>query len=254
MPDPITLGLGALSAGSALAGAFGKRKKPKAVNVTPLLQSIQQGADRQRQQIGTLRPSLQPFTQSFQTGTTGAVNEAQNASRAASTKYLQDIGQTFDRTGDQFAQTLSQRTLEQQPVQQQALRENLAATGGLQRGAASRATTQLAGQTAQDLARGQTDLALQQAQEKQNAIRSATEKIYNIDQDTIKSKLGIDRDTLATVFQTGRQDLIDEAMQLLGISQNEQAQTLDVQKFGINQDLARSTSGAQSRNSLLDTL
>lgn len=243
-----------ISAGSALAGAFGKRKKPKAANVTPLLESIQQGAERQRQQVGTLRPALQPFTQKFQAGTEQALKSAQEAGRASSAKYLEDIGRTFDQTGDRFANTLSQRVMEQQPALNQQTREALAASGGLNRGSASRALVDVNRGLATDLARGQTDLALQQAQEKQNAIRGATEKIFNLDQDFVKTKLGVDRDTLATVFSTGREDLIREAMQLLGINENENAQKLDIQKFGINQDLARSASDAQGRNSLLDTL
>lgn len=244
----------AISAGSAIAGAFGKRKKPKPVDVTPLLQTIQQGAQRQRQGVATIRPGLQPFTQGLQTGTEQALKSAQEAGRTSSARYLEDIGRTFDQTGDRFANTLSQRVLEQQPALNQQTREALAASGGLQRGAASRALVDVNRGLATDLARGQTDLALQQAQEKQNAIRSATEKVFNLDQDFVKTKLGVDRDTLATVFQTGREDLIREALQLLGIDESESAQKLDVQKFGLNQVLARDVAGAQGQNDLLNTL
>ena len=244
-----------VSAASALGGLFGKRKKPAPVNVTPLMTTIQQGAQRQREALAGLRPGLQPFTQNYQTGINQALNTAGESGRASSAQYLQDIGKTFSPEADaRLANTLSQRVLEQQPALAQQQREQLAATGGLQRGAASRASTQLSNQLAQDLSRGQTDLALQQEQQRQGALREATTKAFDLDQNFIQQKLGINKDTLATVFNTGREDLIREALGLLGIDANTTQQQLDLQKFGLNQDLARSTAGAQGRNELLNTL
>jgi len=254
MPFPLAAIPAIASVGSSIAGAFGKRKKPAPIDVTPLAKTIQQGASRQRQAVGNVRPGLAPFTGNLVGGTNQAVQEAEQARRGLSSQYLSDVGRTFDNTGEEFANTLSRRLSQQQPAAQQALRENLAATGGLNRGAASRASTNLAGDFARSLAEGQENLALNQAQEKSGAIRAATEKIYGMDEDFVNKKLGVSRDTLATVFQTGREDLIREAEALLGIDRSESDQMLDLQKFQINQNYARSADAAQGRNSLLDTL
>src|SRR3990172_6323721 len=134
MAIPIAVPL-AISAGTALGGLLGKRKKPKPVDVTPLISTIKQGAERQRQMTTALRPSLQPFTEQFRTGTGQAVGTAGTERGARTAQYIQDVERTFSpETEAKLASTLSHRVLEQQPALAQQQREALAASGGLQRG------------------------------------------------------------------------------------------------------------------------
>lgn len=255
MPGFLAAAPAIISAGSALAGAFGKRKKLAPIDVTPLAQTIKAGAARQRQGVLRLRPSLQPLTSQLKTGTEQAVQEAGEAGRTSSAKFLEDIGQLYSPEATRNTANLySQRVLEQQPTIEQARRESLAATGGLNRGAASRSATQAASDLATTLSRGQQDIALQGEQDRQQALAAAKEKAFNLDQNFIQQKLGIDRDTLGTIFSTGREDLIREALDLLNINTNETQQMLDLQKFGINQNYAGSVAGAQGHNELLNTL
>ena len=131
-------GFGAVT-GGAISGAFGRKKTPK-IDFGKLRNILNLGIDRQRAEIDAgfrqtpllnekFRKEREALGRTFETG---ANQRAQDFARG-----LQGIeSPEFVREQQAQATELAFRNL---PAAQQAIRENLAATGGLNRGAAIQA-------------------------------------------------------------------------------------------------------------------
>lgn len=241
-----------IAGGAALAagGILGKRKSVSAPDYTPLIDQINQSAAKQRDIVTNEQPQLAAAGTKYQTDINKAVDTSQNQARQSSAQFLQDIGKSTQFQGQQLSDILAQRVLGQQPELQKQLRENMAATGGLQRGAAVKGSQALAQNAVGQIAQGNQQIALQQ----QAALNQAKGQAQQLDQQLISDKLGIDKDTLLKLYDTGRTDLINEANSLLGIEQNTSQAIENVTGAQIGANTASQVSAAQQRDALLNSL
>lgn len=240
----------AAGAGLTAAGMFGKKKKVQTPDYTPLINEIKAGAERQKGLVTTVRPESTAMGEQYKKDIGAATEASQEQARQSSKNFLQDIGKSTQVEGQQLSDILRSRVLGAQPELQKQNREAMAATGGLQRGAAVKGAQQIQQQASQKIAEGEQEIALQQ----QQAINQAKTQAQNLDQQLINDKLGIDKDTLMKLYDTGRTDLINEANALLGIEQTTGGQVLDVMKAQQGANLAGQVSAAQQRQALLDSL
>lgn len=139
------------------------------------------------------------------------------------------------------------------PAAQQAIRENLAATGGLNRGAAITALQQPVLQASR--AASDTGFQIQQEANQRNIARKqlAIETIFSTGQGAALERLGIDRDTANTLFKLGRSDLIDKAMAIAGIEEGRSQGLLDVEMLRQQQGIAKDQARRQQTAQLLST-
>jgi hypothetical protein len=244
---PIAVGTGL--AGIGLAGSLSGSSGPK-FDPTQLLNNIQASKDRQNQIAGGLPGQLAPLGANYQAGITGAENTATTAEQAAAKKFLSDTGQATDSQGNMLSDVLKQRVLGALPEEQAALRESEAATGGLERGGAAAAFQNLGATTAQSIGQGEQQIALQQNQLRQQNLNT----VLNMDNSLITEKLGIDKDTLLQLYNSGRQDLIDEANSLLGIEQTSTASVNDVLAAQQNANLGQGAADAARQQQLYQSL
>jgi len=232
--NPTLTGIGAGVAGAgALGGLFGG-SKAQAPDISGLLNTINQGAQRQTQIASNLPGQLAPLGANYQAGVTGAENKAVSAGNASAQNFLTQLGNNQTLAGTDLTKLLTSQAYANVPQQENAAREAAAATGGLQRGAASELLAQPSLQAAQNVYQGQQQLNLQNQAQKAAAL----DKINTMDNNQIQTILGIDKDTATALYASGRQDLIDEANQLLGISQTQTNETLGAEQFGISGNIA----------------
>lgn len=248
MVAPIAIGTG-LAAAGALGGLFGQKSQPN-LDIGPLLDTIRRSKSKQNQIATNLPGQLAPLGGQLKTGVTGAETAATDASRAAASNYLAETGKTTDAQGQELTDILRQRVLGNAPAEDQQLREELAATGGLERGGANAAFEKLAAERAGNIAQGQSQIELAAQAAKQDALT----KIYAMDESMIQNKLGIDRDTLVALYDSGRQDLINEANSLLGIESNATGQELSAQEALLNDQLASGTAESAQRADIYNQL
>jgi len=234
----------AIAVGQAVAGAMKKKKEPPQADVTGLLNQINVGKQRQSDIAANAYGQLPGKAEQYKTDVGIELTAAEDAARQKSQQFLSDIGKDTTLQGKKLSDILAQRVLERQPELQKQMRNAVAGTGGLQRGAAVIGGEQLATQASKDISTGNEDIALQQ----QEAMNQAKEKVFNLDQGLVQQRLGINKDMLTALFDIGRTDLINEAMTMLGIEQNAQTESLAVQGFQTNQDLASRMAAAEAAN------
>jgi hypothetical protein len=85
-----------------------------------------------------------------------------------------------------------------------------------------------------EIGAGEQAIQQQQLVAQQNAMQ----QVYQMDENVIQNTLGITKDDLLTLYQSGRQDLINEANSLLGIEQTTTGQMVDVMGTGQRADVA----------------
>jgi hypothetical protein len=215
-----------------------------------IIGGINDSADKQNRITTNLTPKLAALNDPYKQQSLGAATGAQDEARARSASFLNDVGSSSDKIGENLSQALLRRTMQGSQQQSQQLREQLGSTGGLQNGASSAAFGNLAGQTANNLYEGNNNIINQQLQARQDAMGKA----YDVDQNLITNKLGISQDTLAKLYASGRQDLIDEANSLMGIEQNRSGAVQGAQVNDMNANLAKESADRNSRNALLGSV
>lgn len=232
MVAPLLIGAGL--AGAGILGSSLMGGKASAPDIGPLLDAINREAQTQTSLAKNLPGQLSPLGPKYQAGVKGALSDAEKARQTSAQEFLNQLGQNQTLTGQSLNDLLTRQAYANVPGQEEKIRENLAATGGLQRGAAATLLGQPELQAAEQVQQGLGQLNLQQQQQRAAAL----DKINTMDENFIQQKLGIDRDTLTALYQTGREDLINEANQLLGISQNQTQQLLGAEEFGLEGQIA----------------
>jgi hypothetical protein len=230
-------------------------KKPKGQDFNLLRDILNRGADTQ---AGLIKGG---FT------TTGELGEKFRTERDA-------LGRTFEtganQRAEQFAQGLQQvespnLVREQQakarelafrglPGTQELIRENLAATGGLNRGAAVRALQQPVLQASQQAS--DTGFQIQQEANLRNIQRKqiALDTIFNTGQGAALERLGIDRETANVLLETGRSDILDRAFKLAGIEEGRTQGLLNIEQSRQISDIAREQAKRADQAALVKTL
>lgn len=203
---------------------YGTVEGRASANATTQKDLLQKDLDRRKTIIGGLRPTLTAANQQFQTGQQGVSQGLTDRSEEALTRFGTDVAglNEADVASNAAAANVNQeRTFRTLPAQQQMIREALAAQGLSRTGAASRRLAE----PVQQAARGASDFSQDLELNRLANVSRRGEAVANAGLDTRKqvalSRMGLDSDTIKYLNATGRQDLIDEASNLAGLSQDE---------------------------------
>lgn len=215
-------------------------KKPKGIDTQALQNILNQGATRQTDIINRAFTEAPQITSNF----AQTQNQLAEAFESDANRRAQEFGQQLqgvespDLTRQRIAKSaeLAFRNL---PAVQQNIREQLAATGGLGRGAAIRALarpTLEASRSASDEA-----FRIQSAADQRNVERreKALDTIFSTGQAAALTRLGIDRNTARVLLETGRGDILDKAFKLAGIEAGRTQGLLDIEKLRQTQEAAK---------------
>lgn len=214
--------------------------KPKGIDTQLLQDILNRGATKQTgiiesafsqtPQLGKqFRQERQALGQAFETG-------AQQRAQQFGQQLQQVESPDLVRRAQARAQELAFRNV---PAQQEQIREQLAATGGLGRGVAIRALSQPTLQAAQ-AARDESFQIEQAARERDVTRRQqAIDTVFRTGQGAALQRLGIDQETANVLLQTGRSDILDRAFKLAGIEAGRTQGLLDIEQLRQTQEIAR---------------
>lgn len=235
-------------------GLFGGGS-PKGIDTGKLRTMLEQGLNKQKGIVEQGFAQLPQFGQAFEQkqGQLGADLVSGSRDRAMEFgKGLEAIDtsdQVKARQGQ--AQELAFRNL---PAAQQAIRENLAATGGLNRGVAVRALQQPVLQASQQAA--DESFNIQSEADQANIARreQALGTLFNTEQGAALTKLGIDKDTARTLMETGRSDVLNRALQLTNIEGQRTQGLLDIETLAQQQSAAQDAAKRGRLGQVLSTV
>lgn len=140
--------------------------------------------------------------------------------------------------------------LSAQPEIQAQLKESLAATGGLGRGAATAAFSRAGQAAAEEIGRGETAIQTQRLQ----GLQDAAKTVFGADLGAIQQATGLDASSLETLFQSGRQDLIREAQSIMQAERDRTQNRLAIEANANTYNIAQQTADAAGQNALTQAL
>lgn len=247
---------GAAVAGGVAGSLFGKKKKP--VDYTPQMTALtKQSSQKQRDLISQQFNELQPMTEDYETKRTELSESIQPGYQKIGEQLAQGysaVNQAEKQNLEDILNTRQQQSARNIPLQQQLLREQLAASGGLRTGGAAKVMQAPVLQGQQE----QADLAStlsQQAQAAQTGrLEKGTEAQASLAKEALTTKLGIDEDTMNTLFQTGRTDLIEKLGAYRGVESDELQSLLSIMGVKASQSAAEAAGYNQNKQALYNAL
>lgn len=240
-------------AGIIAAGAAGSllgKKKVKTPDLTPLFQANDASAGTQKQTAQALTGKLAPLSDTYEQNR-GNLSQSLVDSVASRGKQFQAEQATLgDTAARNLSNSLRQNVLSAQPEIQEQLRSSLAASGGLQRGAAPAAFARAGQEAARAIGQGEATIQQQRLQ----GLQQASQQVFGADVGAVSQATGLDADTLNVLLSSGREDLIREAQQLIEIERNRVSNQLQLQQNQNTAQLAQDAARAQGSNALLQSL
>lgn len=119
------------------------------------------------------------------------------------------------------------------PGQQNAIREALASTGGFDRGTASKQLAAPVLQAGQQYSQQVANITANQLQAKQQAYQQAINTVNTMDDQTLQTTFGMNKEQAMNILNSNRQDLKDQLSSLINQSVTQTNQTLGVQSADI---------------------
>lgn len=224
-------------AGGVLAGLLNGDRSQPTPDLAALFGTIAASGQNERQLINQLPDNLKPLYDQYKASLGAAGNTFQTTNA--------NIGQTLeDKTAALYGPNspavqatlaaLKQQDYSTLPGTLTALRSNLAATGGLERGGAGKAITQAVLAPASTYSQQAATVTGQQLTAQQQAVQAAVNKVAALDEATAQAMFGMSKEQATTILTSGRQDLQNQLAQLINQSRNETGQNLVVQGIGTN--------------------
>lgn len=243
--------------GAAVGGAvglaaslLGKKRKINTPDLTPLINQANAGADRQEQVAHGLTTSLAPLSSQYKTDALANSAGLKTQVAALGKGFQADQAKLGEDQATNASNTLKQNVLAAQPEIQRSLRESLAASGGLERGAAPAAFARAGEAAANQIGQGEAAIA----QQKIAGLQDASQRVFGANTDAVSKATGLDSNTLQTLLSSGRQDLIQEAQSIMQAERDRTSNLLAITQNSNTQNLASQTATAQGQNSLIQSL
>lgn len=242
---------GLISGGGAVAGSLlGKGKSQKAPDVTPLIEEKRRGTAKGRALLAEIAGRNQPIFNKFQRRMTELGTQGAEMRRKTAQTYLGDLGRGVEATGLKRANLLRQQILSAQPEQQQALLEAGAATGGVRRGATSRALQANVQQN--QAALNQLTAALDIGS--QEAVNTALGSVFQTEIGAQLRQQGVDEETARYLAETGRGDVIRELAGGAELEAGASNDIINIMQGNLENIAAARLANTQQRNKTLQGL
>ena len=249
MPLPLAAVGAGIAAGGLAGSIFGRKKIPK-YDISGIQRLIQQGGEEQRAQIARLRPETESQLRQFQAGVDTAQGEARTAREAERSRYLSELDPVTSRLLQSQTDQLKRTTFGAIPEAQQAAREALAATGGLQRGVSAESLARVPIEAARQFGEGAASLQQQSLATQQQALAN----LHSEESQAIATNLGIDRDTYNTILNTGNQALIQELNALVEESKGRTQGLVGAEQFRQTGNIAAASADEANRQAIFQSL
>lgn len=269
--SPIAQGAGAGASvggpyGAVIGGATGvisgllNSGSGPSIDVAALYNTIQNAGAYQQQIINALPAQIQQNLATYAQTQGAAGQKFAQQMQEQGAKYLQ---QTQALYGPNSAAGQAQKTANTQaiystvPGTQNAVRNALAATGGLQRGNAGVALAQPYITAAAQNSQANANVNAQQTTAGQGATQQALNTVNSMDAATFQQLFGMSQEQAKQILTTGNVTLQNQLTQLLNQSQTQTNQELAVNGIqsnaGYQNDVAKNAANAGIVNGLVNT-
>lgn len=244
----VAIGAG-LAAGGLVGSIFGKKKAPT-YDVARINELTNQGGQEQRNVIGQIRPETQKLLDTFKTSATGAQDKATSARAAERDRYLAETDPVTSHLLQAQTDQLKRTTFGAIPEAQQATREALAASGGLNRGVSAESLAQVPLQAAQQFSEGAAGLQQESLKNRQQVLAN----LHSAESASIAQNLGIDQDTYNTILNTGDAALMNELNGLIEESKRRTEGLVGAEQFRQTGNVAAASAENANQQAIYQSL
>lgn len=216
--------------GGVLKGILGTGPV-SAPDLSRLFSIIDNAGENQRELINQLPAELQKQYADYKTSNAAAGTRLQNTTQALAQALQTGTAANYDpnapavKAAQDAAKTAIYANV---PGQQAAIREALAASGGFDRGTASKQLVAPVLQAGQQVAQSVLNTTASQLQQKQAATQKALETVTAMGENTAQQLFGMSIQQAASILQGNRQDLKDQLTSLINQSSGQTSQKLGV--------------------------
>jgi hypothetical protein len=218
--------------GGIAAGLIGSAQGEKSIDLSQLLNTIAQAGQYQKSIINALPPQIMQRLQQYAQSLQGVGQQYQGNIENQLQKYQTGISGIYGPNSEAAiaANAANLRNIYSQvPGTENAVRNALAATGGLQRGNAGVALAQPYVQAANQYGQAAAGVTAQQTAAQQQAKERALGIVNSMEAGVFQQLFGMSKEQAATILQTGNTALQNQLSQLLLQSQQQTQETLGIQ-------------------------
>jgi hypothetical protein len=248
---------GLLGAG---AGAINADQTAPSLDVQTLFSTIASSGAQEQQLIAQLPANLQPLYAQYKASLGQAGTQLQGQTTQTGQNLLSQTQANYGANAPAVQATLAalkQQDYSTQPGTMNALKSQLAATGGLSRGGAANAITKATLAPAAQYSQQAANVQGTQLQSQQANVQSAVNKIAAMDDATANSLFGMSKDQATQILTSGRTDLQNQLAGMINQINTETTQNLNVQGIQSNANyqnsVAQNTANAGVVNGLANT-
>lgn len=242
--------IAAIVGAAGLAASLSKKNKVSPINDSGMREAVNAGADTQIRTAQGLTSAMQPLSATYKADSNANSAALKNDTAGLGKAYIESMKTLGDEAGTNASNTLKQNVLAAQPDIQRSLRESLAASGGLDRGAAPVAAARAGQEAAAQIGQGESAIA----QRKIANLEAATTKVFGANTAAVTQATGMDQGTINTLLASGRQDLISEAQSIMEAERNRTTNLLGIQQNTNTLKLASESAKAGGNNALMSSL
>lgn len=245
------------AAGGVLAGLIGSGQGESTIDMGQLLATIQGAGQYQQQIINQLPANVQAQLQQYiqQTNAAGAAYQGNVQQQGAN--YQAQAGQIYGPNSDAAnAEKNADKTATYStvPGTQDAIRNALAATGGLERGQAGVALAQPYVQAAQTYAGQAAGVNAKQTASGQNAQMQALTTVNSMDTTMFQNLFGMSKEQAQQILTSGNQALQTQLADLINQSNTQTSQTLGAQGIQAQNGYQNALQQAGNQNAIYNGL
>lgn len=219
------------SAAGVISGLLGTGPA-SAPDLSALFRTIDAAGDNQKSLIAALPAELQQQYAAYKTSNQAAGTQLQTGTQALADTLKSETEANYGanapavQASEDAAKTAIYANL---PGQQAAIRQALAASGGFDRGTASKQLAAPVLQAGQQYGQQVANITADQLKAKQNATQSAINTVNQMNDQALMSVFGMNKDQALQILNGNRQDLKDTLTSLIQQSTQQTNQTLGVQ-------------------------
>jgi hypothetical protein len=218
--------------GGIAAGLIGSAQGEKSIDLNQLLNTIAQAGQYQKSIINALPPQIMQRLQQYAQSLQGAGQQYQGNIENQLQKYQTSVSDIYGPNSEAAiaANAANLRNIYSQvPGTENAIRNALAATGGLQRGNAGVALAQPYVQAANQYGQTAAGVTAQQTAAQQQAKQQALNVVNQMEAGVFQNLFGMSKEQATTILNTGNAALQNQLAELITQSQRQTEETLGVQ-------------------------
>lgn len=243
--------------GSIISGLIGGGRKLPTIDLRPIFDTIDKSGAERKALINNLPAALQQEYAKYHESLAASGADLESRTKDIGSSLLKNTQELYGADNPAVQATLNAlktKTYSTLPGTLDELRANLAATGGLGRGGASRAMTEAILQPAQTFAQQSQDVMANQLMTQQQAVQSAYNKIAQLDDATAQNLFGMTTTEAANILQFGRSDLQQQLTDLINNIDVTTNQKLGAQGIAANNAYQNAVTRNAQQNALTNDI